>query len=408
MALDARRLRYGMVGGGVGAFIGDVHRRAIALDDSAELVAGCFSRDPQKNASTGLAWRVPDERVYRDFESMAAGEAVRDDAIDFVVIVSPNDTHHRIAKTFLGHGIHVACDKPLTTTVADADELVARAAKQGRKILVTYPNVGYPIVKHARQMIAAGEIGRVRMVMAEYPQGWQAPGAVESNPVVTDRSQLRWRMNPETQGPSGSVGDIGTHAENLVSYVTGLEVESVSASLQAFGPNAVIDNNATINARLSGDAIGHFWTSQIAIGYRNALRIRVVGEKGTIEWCGETPDLLGFTQLGGPTMTLSKGSSDLHPLAQAFRRIPPGHPEGTYEGFSNIYRAFVADLRFCAGVPAPGALAAAGAREPDSNLEELVRNDYPTGSEAARSVRFIHAAVESSAANARWVRFAEV
>ncbi len=390
-----------MIGGGIGAFIGDVHRRAIALDGLAEIVAGCFSRDAQKNATTGLAWRVPDDRVYPDFESMAAAEAQRDDGIDFAVVVTPNETHHRIVKTFLEHGIHVACDKPLATTVAQADELAFLAADRNLKMLVTYPNVGFPIVKHARQMIASGEIGAVRMVMAEYPQGWQAPTAVESNAVVTDRSHLRWRMNPESQGPSGSVGDIGTHAENLVSYVTGCRVESVSAVLRAFGPNALIDNNASVNAHLSGGAVCHFWTSQIAVGYRNALRIRVIGEKGSIEWFGETPDLLTFTPLGGATMTLSKGTPDLHPHAQAFGRIPPGHPEGTYEGFANIYHAFAADVENTVGASGIGG----GDARPDA---DAVRDDYPHVEEAARSVRFIHACVESSKRDAAWVRLDEV
>ena len=388
MATHPRRLTYGMVGGGRGAFIGDVHRRAIALDGAADLVAGCFSRDAAKNTATARDFRVAGDRVYADFESMAREEAAREDGIDFVVVVTPNDTHHRIVKTFLEHGIHVACDKPLTTTVADAHQLVALASARALKMLVTYPNVGYPIVKHAREMIAAGELGVVRMVMAEYPQGSQAQFALESNPVVEDRSALLWRMNPESQGPSGSVGDIGTHAENLVSYVTGCEVESVSAVLQTFGPNAVIDNNASINARLSGGAVGHFWTSKVAVGYRNALRVRVIGERGTIEWSGETPDLLSFTPLGGATMTLSKGTPDLRPVAQAFRRIPPGHPEGTYEGFANIYRAFAADL--------------------GASGDTLIRDDYPRAGEAARSIRFIHACVESSRRDAAWVRLDEM
>lgn len=377
-------LSYGMVGGGAGAFIGDVHRKAIALDGLAKLAAGCFSKDPANTRATGLSLGVAAERCYPDYEAMAAAESERGDGIDFVVIVTPNATHYPIAKAFLEHGIDVVCDKPLTLEVAEAEELSSLAKRKGLLFCVTYTYTGYPAVKQAREMIRRGELGDIRFVNAEYPQEWLATPAEREG-----SKQAAWRSDPKQSGKSNCVGDIGSHVENMVSYMTGLEISSLCARLDSFVQGRVLDDNASIMLNYRGGAKGLYWSSQIAIGYDNALRVRVFGSKGTIQWSQENPNYLLVSRLGEPTETLSRGRDAFQPHAQSYSRIPAGHPEGYFEAFANIYRTFIAAL----------AKKRAGQGLTESDL------DFPGVEAGISGVRFIGKAVESSRKGAVWLDF---
>lgn len=377
-------LRYGMVGGGRGAFIGDVHRRAIALDGAATLAAGCFSRSHENTRETGRALGLDDARLYRSFEEMAEAEAARKDGIHFVVIVTPNAAHHAAAKAFLSRGIHVVCDKPLTFEVAEAEELAALARRNDLLFCVTYTYTGYPAVKHAREMIARGDIGAIRFVNAEYAQEWLA------TPVEREGSkQAAWRADPRETGKSNCVGDIGSHVENMVRYLTGLRIASLSARLDTFVPGRVLDDNASILVNYDRGAKGLYWSSQIAIGYDNGLRVRIFGETGTIQWAQENPNYLVVSRLGQPTVTLSRGRDAFYPHAQGYSRIPSGHPEGYFEAFANIYRTFTAAL----------AKKRAGQALAPADL------DFPGVEDGISGVRFIGRCVESSSKGSAWVDF---
>lgn len=381
---SARRVRYGMVGGGSGAFIGDVHRRAIGLDSLATLVAGCFSRDLANTFTTGRSLGVEDGRCYPSFEAMAAAECSRQDGIDFVVIVTPNALHFPIARTFLEAGINVVCDKPLTLEVAEAEELAALAARKRLLFGVTYTYSGYPAVKQAREMVRRGEIGTLRFVNAEYPQEWLATPAERLG-----QKQAAWRGDPGQSGKSNCLGDIGSHIENLVSYVTGLEIESLCARLDTFVEGRALDDNATVMLNYRGGAKGLYWSSQVAVGCDNALRIRVFGSEGSVQWSQENPNYLVVSKLGQPTMTLSRGRDAFHPGAQAQSRLPGGHPEGYFEALANIYRAFI------------GAVSARIAgEEPESTKYE-----YPGIETGISGVRFVERAVESSRKGAVWLNY---
>jgi predicted dehydrogenase len=381
---QAKSLTYGMVGGGQGAFIGDVHRKAIALDGGAVLTAGCFSRSHENTLATGRALGLDDARLYRSFEEMAEAEAKRDDGIDFVVIVTPNGNHYPAAKAFLGRNIHVVCDKPLTFEVAEAEELAALARDKGLLFCVTYTYTGYPAVKHAREMIARGDIGEVRFVNAEYPQEWLA------TPLEREgQKQAAWRGDPQLTGKSNCVGDIGSHVENMVRYVTGLTMTRLCARLDTLVAGRVLDDNASILVDYRGGAKGLYWSSQIAVGYDNGLRFRVFGSKGSVQWCQENPNYLTVSRLGQPTVTLSRGRDTFYPHAQSYSRIPSGHPEGYFEAFANIYKTFT------------GALAKklAGSPLAEGDL------DYPSVEDGISGVRFIGRCVESSNRGAAWVDF---
>jgi len=377
-------LRYGMVGGGQGAFIGDVHRKAIALDGSAVLAAGCFSRSLENTRATGRGLGVPDDRLYRTFDEMAEAEARRPDGIDFAVIVTPNAAHFAAAKAFLSRGIPVVCDKPLVFEVREAEELAALAQAKGLLFCVTYTYTGYPVVKHAREMIARGDIGAIRFVNAEYPQEWLAT-LVEQD----GQKQAAWRTDPALAGKSNCVGDIGSHTENLVRYLTGLEITRLCARLDTFGAGRTLDDNASILVEYAGGAKGLYWSSQIAIGCDNALRVRVFGTTGSIQWSQENPNYLTVSRLGQPTQVLSRGRDGLYPHAQGYSRVPSGHPEGYFEAFANIYKTFAAALakRKAGGTPSP---------------QEL---DFPGLADGLDGVRFIGRCVESSKKGAVWVDF---
>jgi predicted dehydrogenase len=379
---EARVLRYGMIGGGPGAFIGDVHRKAIGLDSLAVLAAGCFSREHGKTLETGRSLGLPDDRLYADFESMARAEAKRPDGIDFVVIVTPNAQHYPAAKAFLAQGINVVCDKPLTFETAEAEELGILAKQKGLLFCVTYTYTGYPAVKHAREMIRKGEIGDIRFVNAEYPQEWLA------TPIEKEgQKQAAWRLDPKQTGKSSCVGDIGSHVENMVSYMTGLEIASLCARLDSFVAGRVLDDNASIMVNYKGGAKGLYWSSQVAIGFDNALRVRVCGSKGTIQWSQENPNYLVVSKLGEPTVTLSRGRDGFHSHAQSYSRIPSGHPEGYFEAFANIYKTFIKALakKMAGGTPTEAEL------------------DFPGVEAGVAGVRFIGKCVDSSRKGAIWL-----
>jgi len=377
-----KKLTYGMVGGGQGAFIGDVHRKSIALDGKAELVAGCFSQDHQNTLATGKMLGLDEDRLYASFEEMMAAEGQRKNKIDFVVIVTPNNSHFAIAKSAMENGIHVACDKPLTTDSGDAEELARLSAEKNLLFCVTYTYTGYPVVKHLREMIAKGDLGDIRFVNAEYPQEWLSTPLEESG-----QKQAAWRSNPKFTGISNCVGDIGSHIENMVSYLTGLKIKSLCARLDTFVEGRTLDDNASIMVEYDSGAKGLYWSSQIAVGHDNGLRVRIYGTKGSIEWSQEDPNYAKVCDLDKPTITISRGRDDLYPHAQGYSRIPAGHPEGYFEAFANIYSTFSDAL----GKKLAGESLTA---------EEM---DFPGVAEGVQGVRFIEKCVESSQRGSIWV-----
>jgi predicted dehydrogenase len=378
------RLKYGLIGGGKGAFIGDVHRKAIAMDGKAELVAGCLSQSYANTLETGEAWGVDKSRLYKTYQDMIQAEAKRKDKIDFVVIVTPNNTHYSISKLAIEGGIHVVCDKPLTTTSRDAADL-ARLVKQKKNLFcVTYAYTGYPIVKQMRDMVRNGELGEIRFVSGEYPQDWLAT-LLEK----TGQKQAAWRTDPKLAGASNCVGDIGSHIEYMVSYVTGLKIQSLLARLDHFGEGRVLDDNASILLNYEGGAKGMYWSSQIAVGQDNGFRIRVYGTKAGMEWRQEDPNYLKVSYLDRPTATLSRGRDKMCPRAQSLSRIPSGHPEGYFECFANIYSTYITAL---SKFKSQQALTA----------DDL---DFPDVKAGVRGVEFIEKCVESSQKGAVWVNF---
>jgi predicted dehydrogenase len=377
-------LRYGMVGGGPGAFIGDVHRKSIALDGLAEIAAGCFSHSPEKTLETGKALGLPPERLYKTYEEMAEAESKRPDKIDFAVIVTPNIDHYPAAKAFLSRGIPVVCDKPLTIEVGQAEELAALAKKNNLLFGVTYTYTGFPAVKHAREMVRKGDIGDIIYVTGEYPQDWLiTPQEKEGS------KQAEWRTNPKIAGKSNCVGDIGSHIENMIAYVTGLKIKSLCARLDKILPGRVLDDNATIMVEYDNGAKGVYWSSQVAMGYDNALQFRIFGTKGGIEWRVEDPNYLKVSLLGKPRAVLSRGRDVFYPHAQSYSRIPSGHPEGYFEALGNIYKTYISALvKQKAGLPLT-----------EADL------DFPNAENGLDGVKFIGKCVESSEKGAVWVTF---
>ena len=373
----ADRIRLGMVGGGNDAFIGAVHRIAARIDDRFELVAGALSSTPEKSRASGEALGLP--RVYDDFKSMAIREARLKAGIEAVSIVTPNHVHYAAAREFLKRGIHVICDKPLTSTLPDARKLVKAAEASGAIFVLTHNYTGYPMVRQARQMVANGDIGRIRVVQVEYPQDWLS--------VEQDFKQAEWRTDPARSGVGGSTGDIGTHAFNLACFVTGLEVESLAADIQAFVPGRPVDDNAHVLLRFEGGARGMLWASQVAPGNENALRIRVYGESGGLEWAQEDPNHLWHTPFGEPKRLITRNGAGSGEASARMSRIPPGHPEGYLEGFANIY--------------SEAAAAIIAARTGDAPPADVI---YPTVYDGLKGVQFVSACVTSSKRNAAWVK----
>jgi len=366
-----------MVGGGEGAFIGGVHRMAARLDDRWTLVAGAFSSDPARSRAFGRSLGLADERCYGDWRAMAQAEAKRPDRIDAVAIVTPNHLHHGPARAFLDAGVAVICDKPLTTTLADALDLAEAVRRTGAPFVLTHNYSGYAMVRQMRSMVADGVLGAIRVVQAEYAQDWLASD-------LAGNKQADWRGDPERAGGGGALGDIATHAYHLAVYVTGATAQAVSAETSRFVPGRRLDDDVQIQLRWAGGARGQLWASQVAIGVANGLRLRVYGEKAALEWSQEDPDLLRFTRLGEAPRTMRRGGPGLSSAAQAATRIPAGHPEGYLEGFARIY-ADAADLidAHRQGRAAPATM-------------------LPGIADGVDGMRFIQAALASAAEDGRW------
>ncbi len=379
-----RPIRLGMVGGGLGAFIGAVHRMAARLDGHFELVAGAFSADPEKSRASGAALGLPEGRVYGDFGQMAKREARRRDGIEAVAIVTPNHMHAPVARAFLSRGIHVICDKPLTATLREAKALAAAAEGSEALFVLTHNYTAYPMVRQARAMVAAGDLGTLRVVQVEYAQDWL------TTPLeATGQKQAEWRTDPARSGAGGATGDIGTHAFNLACFVSGLALDSLAADLSAFVPGRRVDDNGHVLLRFEGGAKGMLWCSQVAPGNENALRLRVYGERGGLEWAQEDPNCLWFTPYGEPKRLITRGGAGAGPEAARLSRVPPGHPEGYIEGFANLYAEAAAAIR-----------ARQAGRAPDPAVS------YPTVQDGLLGVAFVEACVRSSRKNGAWVKLA--
>src|SRR5665213_1529737 len=326
----SRRIRLGMVGGGQGAFIGAVHRAAARLDDRYELVAAALSSNPQRSLDSARELLIP--RAYSSFAEMAVEEAKRPDGIDAVAIVTPNHVHHAVAMAFLKAGIHVICDKPLTTTLEDAEDLSKTVAQTGLIFGLTHTYVGYPMVRQMREMVLGGELGPIRMIQVEYAQDWL------STPLeLSGMKQADWRTDPARSGPAGCLGDIGTHAYHLACFTTGLTCEQVAADLTTFVPGRRLDDNVQVMMRFSGGAKGSLWASQIAPGNENHLCLRIFGEKAGLTWEQENPNYLTLSPLGQQPRSITRGGPGAGAAAGYATRIPSGHPEGYFEAFAQLY-----------------------------------------------------------------------
>ena len=374
-----RRIRLGMVGGGEGAFIGAVHRIAARLDDQYELVAGALSSEPGRALRSGEAIGLA--RAYPDYMTMAREEAARADGIEAVAIVTPNDQHAPAAEAFLRAGIHVICDKPVTTTLADARRLKSLAQETGRLFAVTHNYTGYPMVRHARQLVREGTLGEIRVVQVEYAQDW-----LTERLEATGQKQAAWRTDPKRSGAGGCIGDIGTHAFNLLHYVTGLKTTELAAELSTFVAGRALDDNVQVMLRLANGARGSLWASQVAPGNENGLRLRVYGSRGGLEWAQEHPNLLRHAPFGEAVRTVSRGTSAVLSDGQRVSRLPSGHPEGYLEAFATLYAEIAQAIR---------AMRAGEALPADVH--------FPTLDDGIEGVAFIEAALRSSAEHGRWV-----
>ena len=370
-----------MVGGGQGAFIGAVHRMAARLDDRFELVAGAFSSDASRGAASACEFHVGPDRSYPDYRTMAEREAARTDGIDAVAIVTPNHLHYGPARAFLDAGIHVLCEKPMTTTLAQAEDLVAAVKKSGCVFGLAHTFSCYPMVRHARAMLSAGELGPIRIIQVEYPQEWLST-ALEA----TGNKQAEWRTDPRRSGPGGCVGDIGTHAIHLAEFVTGLQCAALAAQLTTFVPGRRLDDDASMLLRFTNGARGSLWASQVSIGHENGLRLRVYGERASLEWLQEQPNQLRVARLGEPPFMISRGSSGAGPEASMATRVPAGHPEGYIEAFAQLYRDFASLIE---------------SRQRGKAVDP--RHPLPTAVDGLRGVRFIEAAIASSRDDAAWI-----
>ena len=379
-----RKIRIGMVGGGEGAFIGGVHRIALRLDGHYELLAGCFSSNFENSKETGSKLGLSEERIYETYQEMAEKESARSDGIDVVSIVTPNHLHVPVAKIFAEKGIHIICDKPLALSSKEAIELKNIVENNKTIFALTHNYTGYPMVRHARSLIQKNDLGSIRVVQAEYPQDWLTTKAEDSG-----LKQAEWRTDPKRSGNGGCIGDIGTHAFNLIRFITGLEVDELSADIHTFVKGRLLDDNAQIMLRFKGGAKGAIWSSQVAVGNENNLKIRVFGENGGLEWRQEDPNYLYYTKFGHPTQKITRGSGSASEEANNVTRIPPGHPEGYLEGFANIYSDVYKRLF---------------AQTNKQNYDQS--NDcYPTIYDGVEGMRFIETVLESNNNNSKWIPF---
>ena len=380
--MGVRKLRVGMVGGGRDAFIGAVHRMAMRLDDRIELIAGAFSSDPERARLSAQDIGIAPDRAYTSFAGMARAEGARADGIEAVVIVTPNHMHAPVARAFLENGIDVICDKPLSATIAEAEELAGLARDSGLVFAVTLSNTGYAMVREARALVASGALGKIRIVRAEYIQDWL------TLPIEADgQKQAQWRTDPARAGRSACLADIGVHAYSLAQFVTGLTPNEVAADLSTFVPGRRLDDNAHVLMHYAGGARGVLIASQVSPGNLNRLSLKVYGEKAGLEWHGVEPELLRFTPLGEPTHTLVRGGGGVGPAAATVSRMPAEHPEGYIEGFANLYRDAAALIR---------ARRAGAAPDPD------LRAAVPNVDDGLAGMRFIEACVDSHESGGRW------
>ena len=375
------QIRYGMVGGSMKAFIGEVHRKAINFDPRVKLVAGCFSTREALNRETGEVYGLDSDRVYATYQEMARAEAAREDGIDFVSIVTPNSTHYPVAKAFLEAGINVVCEKPLCFTVEQAKDLKKTAEEKNLLFGVTHGYTGYTMSKVMKEMIAEGKIGKIVAVNAEYAQDWLIDELDPNN--TSDLNMAVWRTDPNMSGAANCVGDIGTHIENYVSYLTGLKIKRLLATTNTYGK--ALDLNANIIVEYDNGANGAYWCSQVAAGNCNGLAVRIYGDKGSLEWVQENPEVVRFTPKNDAPRYINRGTAAVTEKAGAFGRIPSGHPEGLYVAFANLYKEYV------------NALIARKNGEDDSCF------DYPTVDAGLEGVQFIEAVVKSAANNSAWV-----
>jgi predicted dehydrogenase len=375
-------IRLGMVGGGQGAFIGGVHRIAARLDGEFQLVAGALSSDPERARASAAELGLDPARSYGSFEEMAKRERRLKDGIEAVAIVTPNHMHWPAAKAFLNAGVHVICDKPLTSNLADARKLAALAEKSGKLFVLTHNYTGYPMIRQAREMVREGRLGEIRVVQAEYPQDWLTTKLEDSG-----QKQASWRVDPQKSGAGGATGDIGTHAYNLARFVTGLELEALAADLTAFVEGRRLDDNAHVMLRFQGGAKGMIWASQVAPGNENALKLRVYGTKGGLEWSQEQPNHLFYTPFGEPKQLITRGGAGAGPAAARVSRVPSGHPEGYLEGFATIY--------------AEAARAIRAARNGGKPPKDVI---FPTVQDGVEGVAFVEACVRSSKKNGAWTK----
>jgi len=378
--LLGRRLRLAVIGGGPGSFIGAMHRLAAALDNRYELVAAALSSNPEKSLLGGRELGLPPERVYASGLGLITGERKRPDGADVTAIMTPNDSHFELASAALAQGFDVICDKPMTNTLDEAERLHAAVEASGRVFCLTHNYTGYPMVRQARAMVESGELGTIRLVQVEYVQG----GKARDNDPTPEQS---WRYDPSRVGPSLVMGDIGTHAHNLLRFVTGLEVDEVAAEVGSIIPNRRVHDYGGAMLRLNNGARGIFWVTQAAAGMENCLRIRVSGSLGTVEWEQETPQRLNFKPLSGPAQVRTPNGPGTLPLAARSSRIVKGHPEGFPEAFANLYSdaAEAIASRHAGVTPDPIAL------------------HFPNSLDGLLGVRFVDAVVRSSAANGAWV-----
>lgn len=391
--MNHRKLRMGMVGGGIGAFIGGVHRMAAALDGEIELVAGAFSSDPSRSRQSGEALYLPAERVYGTFQEMLDRERERSagDRIDFVSIVTPNHVHFAPAKAALEAGFDVICDKPVTFSLDEAEALVEIVEKSGRTFALTHNYTGYPMVKQARQMVREGELGNIRRVVVEYPQGWLSE-RIETTQGGSSK-QASWRTDPKRSGKAGCMGDIGTHAENLAEYVTGLRITEVCADLTTFVEGRRLEDDGNVLLRYNNGARGVLFASQIAAGEENNLRLRVYGEKAGLDWSQMEPNTLVVRRLDQPAQLYRTGADRayLGADAQSATRIPAGHPEGYLEAFAVIYRNFARTVR----------------KRLDGETPTEHDLDFPTVADGLRGMHFIETVLFSNEQERKWVKFGE-
>lgn len=375
-----------MVGGGLDAFIGAVHRRAAGFDNEIELVCGVFSSSPDKSKATGHALYLPENRVYSSFEEMIEREKAlpEGERMDFVSIVTPNHMHFPPAKMALENGFHVMCDKPMTLNLEEAKELAQIVEKSGLVFGLTHNYTGYPMVKEARDMVRNGKLGKIRKVVVEYPQGW-----LSKKEEDTDYKQAKWRTDPAKSGAAGCMGDIGTHAENLAEYVTGLKIAELCADLTAFVPGRQLDDDGNVLLRFEGGAKGVLHASQIANGEENSLKIYVYGELGGLEWHQMEPNTLKYkTQEGQRIIRPNVG--DLSASAKAHWRLPAGHPEGFFEAFANVYRNFAYAVKaHMEGKPADPIY------------------DFPSAADGVRGLAFIDTVIASSKSDEKWTKFVQ-